>query len=125
MNNCSTCGMPIKTVPAGISKKTGNPYDSFQTCSNNECPSKKPKPKSKPVPPGLAMPKAELANDTQLSMISAKLDKIILLMERASKVAGFWVGEKEAKPNATNITPSIAEINKIFDSSEIVSTDEA
>ena len=35
--NCPICGNPIKSIPAGVSKKTGKPYKAFQVCSNNEC----------------------------------------------------------------------------------------
>ena len=35
--NCPKCGALIKTVPAGVSKKTGRPYNAFQCCSNREC----------------------------------------------------------------------------------------
>ena len=35
--NCEMCGSPIKEVPAGISRKTGKPYNAFKVCSNNEC----------------------------------------------------------------------------------------
>lgn len=34
---CPTCNSAIKIIPAGISKKTGKPYNSFQACSNREC----------------------------------------------------------------------------------------
>jgi hypothetical protein len=34
---CPACGSEIKEVPAGISKKTGKPYDAFQVCSNKLC----------------------------------------------------------------------------------------
>lgn len=30
--NCETCGNPKKFIPAGISKKTGNRYESFFVC---------------------------------------------------------------------------------------------
>ena len=30
--NCSTCGEIVKIIPAGVSKKTGNPYNSFYKC---------------------------------------------------------------------------------------------
>ena len=40
--NCPECGSEIKTVPAGISTRTGKPYDSFQACSNRECKWKPP-----------------------------------------------------------------------------------
>ena len=33
MENCPKCNSPIKIVPAGISKKTGNPYNEFKVCS--------------------------------------------------------------------------------------------
>jgi predicted RNA-binding Zn-ribbon protein involved in translation (DUF1610 family) len=34
---CPICGDEIKTVPAGVSKKTGQPYNEFQVCSNRQC----------------------------------------------------------------------------------------
>ena len=34
---CPRCGSPIKLVPAGISKKTGKPYNQFYACSNIKC----------------------------------------------------------------------------------------
>ena len=37
MTNCPVCQSPIKTVPAGISKKNGQPYQAFQACSNRQC----------------------------------------------------------------------------------------
>jgi len=40
---CPECNCEIKTVPAGISKKTGNPYDEFQVCSNKDCGYKPPR----------------------------------------------------------------------------------
>ena len=37
MENCPKCQSPIKTVPAGVSKRTGQPYNAFQACSNRDC----------------------------------------------------------------------------------------
>ena len=34
---CPMCGMPVKTVPAGIAKTSGRPYPAFQVCSNRNC----------------------------------------------------------------------------------------
>lgn len=34
---CPIHNAPWKTVPAGISKKTGKPYDAFQACSVSGC----------------------------------------------------------------------------------------
>lgn len=34
MNNCPVCGSLLKTIPAGVSKKTGKPYQSFTACPN-------------------------------------------------------------------------------------------
>lgn len=36
-DKCPQCGSDIKTVPAGVSKKTNRPYNAFQACSNREC----------------------------------------------------------------------------------------
>lgn len=32
--SCSNCGAPLKLVPAGISKKTNRPYNSFYSCDS-------------------------------------------------------------------------------------------
>ena len=49
--NCPQCNSPIKTVPAGVSKTTGRPYQSFQACSNRECSWKPPRANaSQPAP---------------------------------------------------------------------------
>ena len=37
MEKCPKCGSDIKLVPAGVSKRTGRPYNAFQACSNREC----------------------------------------------------------------------------------------
>ena len=34
---CPKCGSEIKTVKAGISKKSGQPYEAFKACSNRTC----------------------------------------------------------------------------------------
>ena len=34
---CPDHGTPAKTVPAGVSKKTGKPYNAFQVCSTKGC----------------------------------------------------------------------------------------
>jgi len=39
---CPMCNSPIKTVAAGVSKKNGKPYNSFQACSNRNCSYKPP-----------------------------------------------------------------------------------
>ncbi len=51
IENCPECGSAIKTVPAGISHKSGQPkpYNEFKTCSNKEC-SWKPQSQSQPQP---------------------------------------------------------------------------
>lgn len=43
MNVCPTHGTPWKTVPAGVSKRTGQAYGSFQACPVQDC-------KLKPLP---------------------------------------------------------------------------
>lgn len=37
---CPVHGTPWKLVPAGVSKKTGNPYPAFYACSEKGCPHK-------------------------------------------------------------------------------------
>jgi len=40
MENCPICSAPFKTVPAGVSQKTGKPYNAFVACSQRGCPGK-------------------------------------------------------------------------------------
>lgn len=40
---CSVHNQPWKTVPGGISKKTGRPYNAFLACPQQGCPEKPPK----------------------------------------------------------------------------------
>lgn len=37
MSQCPKCGNELKLVPAGTSKKTGKPYDSFWSCADRNC----------------------------------------------------------------------------------------
>lgn len=34
---CFYCGSPVKFIPAGVSKRTGKPYDRFYSCTNKTC----------------------------------------------------------------------------------------
>lgn len=34
---CPTCGDPMKVIPAGVSKKTGRAYRSFEICEKPSC----------------------------------------------------------------------------------------
>ena len=102
MNCCPECGMLIKTVPAGISKKTGKPYTEFQVCSNSECSYKPPREFKKPlksVPPGLSQASKDSVNEAQSVLIGAKLDIIITLLREilraksANKPLADWSEE--------------------------------
>ena len=40
LGNCPVCGSPFKVIPAGVSRTTGKPYNSFVACSQRGCPGK-------------------------------------------------------------------------------------
>lgn len=40
---CPIHNVPWKVVPAGVSKKTGKPYDAFQACSVSGCDQRPPR----------------------------------------------------------------------------------
>lgn len=40
---CPIHGTPWRTVPAGVSKKTGNAYEAFQACSTTGCDQRPPR----------------------------------------------------------------------------------
>lgn len=76
--NCPECNFPIKTVPAGISKKTGKPYQEFQCCSNRSCSYKPAKEKPlKSVPAELKNNAQSFVNDATLQTINARLALIL------------------------------------------------
>jgi hypothetical protein len=37
MNTCPIHNQPLKTVPAGVSKSTGRPYNAFEVCPERGC----------------------------------------------------------------------------------------
>lgn len=37
MSKCTICNQEMKIIPAGVSKKTGKPYNAFEACPN-KCP---------------------------------------------------------------------------------------
>ena len=37
IKTCPKCDSPIKRVPAGVSRKTGKPYDAFMACEDRNC----------------------------------------------------------------------------------------
>jgi len=37
MEKCPVCNGNIKSIPAGISKRTGKAYKAFKVCENNDC----------------------------------------------------------------------------------------
>jgi len=57
MNQCPDHHLPWKTVPAGISPRTGQPYNSFLTCPVQGCRQKPPRngPQGPQVAPGAAI----------------------------------------------------------------------
>ena len=34
---CPFCQSPVREIPAGVSKRTGKPYNRFWACSNRDC----------------------------------------------------------------------------------------
>jgi hypothetical protein len=55
---CPIHGVPWKVVPAGISTKTGKPYNSFQACQIQGCTQRPPR-ASNPAPRPLPQPEAQ------------------------------------------------------------------
>ncbi len=37
MSKCAICNSELRVIPAGVSKKTGKPYNAFEVCPN-KCP---------------------------------------------------------------------------------------
>ena len=63
MSTCPQCNSPLKTVPAGVSKKTGKPYNAFTACSNRECTWKPASTGGYRSPAAPAAPQIGVAND--------------------------------------------------------------
>ena len=69
MEQCPLCKSNLKTIPAGTSKKSGKPYNSFTACENRECSYTKNS-------------NAPVKNDTHLlNDINLKLGKMSIMLE--------------------------------------------
>lgn len=91
MSQCPECGQPIKTVPAGVSKKTGKPYAAFDTCSNRECGWKPPKVN------GFKKPEPNLEQQTQSDLL-VRIEDTLQKMYALLAVAVELMGKDEEKP---------------------------
>ena len=70
MEQCPLCKSNLKTIPAGTSKKSGKPYNSFTACENREC--SYTKNSNAPV---------KTAQSPELTDINLKLGKLSLMIE--------------------------------------------
>lgn len=73
MQNCQICGSEMKLIPAGTSKKTGKPYQSFMACPN-KC--KSPINNTRPEKPQYSNEHVELMNfiGEQFANINKRMD---------------------------------------------------
>ena len=71
ISQCPKCGSDIKRVPAGVSKRTGKPYNAFLSCTNRECDytARSNQPTTKSSSGQIIM--------EELAGINARLDKLI------------------------------------------------
>ena len=58
--NCKECGEKLNLIPAGISKKTGNPYEAFYSCPNRHNQNYKPELGSTATNPAIEAKKDEI-----------------------------------------------------------------
>lgn len=70
--NCTICNSEIKQIPAGVSNRTGQPYNAFMACPN------KCKQGTQPVPQPITQPtpKEQFANKMDEQKEQAKWNKI-------------------------------------------------
>jgi len=94
MENCPQCGNPIKTVPAGISKKTNRPYQAFQVCSNPDCNYKPPRTTAYTIPPRQETPPAanpfSAAMDTKDQMIRHAQERKDESIAKSRSISGAY-----------------------------------
>ena len=87
---CEVCGEEKKLIPAGVSKKTGKPYDSFLSCPNR-C-------KSSPNAFKGARTGYYQRNDTpQVDPIALVMDEIKALNDRIDAMAKYLIEKLEKK----------------------------
>lgn len=70
--NCAICGKPMKLIPAGVSKSTGNAYNSFYACEDKS--HKQPRNQAPAYPPKVA-PVATQAPRTEVDWDKVSLGK--------------------------------------------------
>jgi hypothetical protein len=86
MTNCTQCGTELKLILAGVSKKTGKPYNSFMACPN-KC--KIPFTESKPKPS--PKPQNESTSDLDLKGVNMIMEEFANLNKRFDDLGKFLV----------------------------------
>ena len=66
---CAVCGNEFKLIPAGVSKKTGKPYQAFMSCPNRCV-----QPKGNPAPSPADVFKGELTQETKQDHIDKAVE---------------------------------------------------
>lgn len=79
--NCPIHNVPFKTVPAGVSKSTGRPYNAFEACPERGCKEKPPKNYAAPLDQRNHAPTVAAPNGISFG----QGERIIALLE---KIAG-------------------------------------
>ena len=78
-NICPKCGSEFKVVPAGVSKRTGKPYQAFTVCSNKECDGRPSgNTYSKPVDTGPKWEEIRKEKKESISWLNAKNNATLL-----------------------------------------------
>ena len=78
-NLCPSCNSEMKLIPAGVSKKSGKPYQAFLSCPNR-C--------AKPGYGAMTPNSPQNASGGQMGALEAKLDRIIEKLEILEKAIG-------------------------------------
>jgi len=78
---CPFCNSPIKEIPAGLSKRTGNSYKRFWACENRECkfvwhPKDAPQKPEQPNPMMLILDEVRATNKRLDKMADYLLEKL-------------------------------------------------
>jgi hypothetical protein len=134
---CPECGNIVKTVPAGISKRTGKPYNSFEVCSSQECGWKPPREQNgSPAPVqrqqqtpvaqkgavSAPLPNAKAGSDPKAMLFSYAKDLIVAQMEagigpehivKATIWAFRYLWDEYQNPGSVRFTEDKADENKL------------
>lgn len=109
MNECPIHRQPLKLVPAGVSKSTGKPYNSFYACPERGCQYRPPR-DGQPTGTGYTPPRGMAFDRVPGSRPATDWDSV----GKQKALCGMVNGMLSAGKTPVEVSNSMVELNGIF-----------